>query len=236
VVRISSATDDHAPGGQGGLARDAQRAPCVRMPLRVRALHVEDGHVGREGGDQHHRRARPGIGRGAESRVGFEQPGAEQAAGGDVGRARRAGEQRHGQAEVRVILHRERRRHALLASASIVVTQSLAHVPDPCGDDPAHAACADELIEQDVGDRAHQGEASSGLADELVARGIGNGRFQGRAHAHGSAVRDEAGNRFPQRGELGRGHSVILTRFGDRLAGPCSDFSSLAHRPLISDC
>ena len=76
----------------------------------------------------------------------------------------------------------------------------------------AHTAGADEQIEEDVGDRTDQGEVAAPLPDQLVAGGVGDRGFQRRAHAHGAAVGDEAGDRLPQRQELGHGHPGILTR------------------------
>src|SRR5215471_14234929 len=69
--------DDHTPRRERGRAGDAERAPYVRRALLVGPLHVQDGHVGRERGDQHERRARPRIGARPERRIRLEQPGAE---------------------------------------------------------------------------------------------------------------------------------------------------------------
>jgi hypothetical protein len=65
-------------------------------------------------------------------------------------------------------------------------------VPHPGRVHAAHAARADELIEEDVGDRSDERELAPALADELVREGEGDRRLERAADGDGRPVRDEA--------------------------------------------
>src|SRR5205814_4067887 len=92
----------------------------------------------------------------------------EQRARRDVRCADRAGEQRLGDGEVRVVAHLDPPWDALLERAPIAVAEPRGDIPHPRRLDPGDAARADQLVEEDVGERADEHEVMLALTDELV--------------------------------------------------------------------
>src|SRR5256885_9505552 len=68
----------------------------------------------------------------------------------------------------------DRPRDAALGGRAVAVAEALRHVADPRGGDPAHAARADQLVEQGVRDGTDELEFATLLSDQLVSRGEGN--------------------------------------------------------------
>src|SRR6185312_9003383 len=153
----------------------------------------DDGDIGDERGDEQGGCAVERRGGEAHGGVVAGDVAAEQRAHGDVGDTERAGQQGEADTVVAVIHDLDGMGLSLLGGAAVVVAQALADVADPGGDDTAHAAGADQLVEEDVGDRADQREVAAALADDLVAGGEGNQRLQRQAERYAGAVWHVAG-------------------------------------------
>ena len=191
--------DDHARRGERGLARHARACPTAcAWPSSSARCTWRMATSGASAGTRTTRRAGERVGRPRRSR-GFEsqQSGAEKRARRDVGRADGAGLERQREGEVRVVLDLERRAGtAVLDRAAIVMAQPGADVADPRRGDLPHAARADELVEEDVGDRADEarGRAGAGrISSWPAAKGM-SGLERG-AHADRRAVGHEARRR-----------------------------------------
>src|SRR5260370_25105086 len=98
----------------------------------------------------------------------------------------------------------ERARNPFFARAPVAVPKALGNVADPSGGHPAHAARADELVEQRVRDGRHELERSPPLPDHLVARGEGDQRFERQAERDRRAIGDEAADGLRHRHDLRR--------------------------------
>src|SRR5271166_360132 len=114
-----------------------------------------------------------------------------------------------------MIFDRDRARDAVLGRAPVIVAQPGADVARPGGDDGLHAAGADELIKENVGDRADERQIALVLADELVAGGERDERFERQPERDRGAVGDVLRDRIAHGHELGL-HVTIRNPYAAR--------------------
>jgi hypothetical protein len=138
---------------------------------------------------------------------------------GNVGHAERARQECERDAVVAVVHDGDRLRLAVLARAPIVVAKPLADVADPRRNHPRDATRADQLVEEDVGDRADEGEVALALADQLVTGGEGNQRLQRTAERDLCAIRHEPRDRLVQRHQLAA-HRLVTSTSHSQPPGP----------------
>src|SRR5579884_2118618 len=185
-----------------GLQRDPQVPPQVRVPVGVAALHVEDGHVGVHRPHGEKLRPRKGTDHLPEPWVVPCHVAAQHGAGGEErhppGRSLEG--ERH--REVRVVLHFEGVRDTFLHRPAEVVGDPRAHVTHPRRDHTGDAPGADQLVEEDVGDRADKSEVPPSLADDLMARREGDAGLQARPHGPRHPVPDKLLDGRPKRHDL----------------------------------
>ena len=86
--------------------------------------------------------------------------------------------------------------HALLHCPAVVVAYAGGDVSHPGGYYPAHQAGGDYLVEDDVGNGPHQGEAAGPEADYLVQRGKRLEPLQGAAQGDFGAGPHQFGHRL----------------------------------------
>src|SRR5207302_211616 len=153
------------------LERDAHVAPQLRVAVAVAPLRVQDRDVRPQRADGQQPISGKRAGHLAHSLVVPHDVRPERRPGGQVRHPRRRGRDRERHGEVGVVFHRERPGDSLLDGPPEVVGDPGADVPHPGGDDLGDAPGADELIEQNVGNRSDQHEVSPALPDDLVAGG-----------------------------------------------------------------
>jgi len=105
-----------------------------------------------------------------------------------------------------MVVHLEWRGNALLARAPVAVAETFGHVAHPRRGDPPDAACADELIEQSIGDRSDERQIAAPLPDQLVAGRERDQGLQRRTHGHRGAVGDESLDGLRHRHHLAAHH------------------------------
>src|SRR2546428_5861094 len=195
--------DDDAAGRERRLLGDPPRPPELRVPVGVRALRDQDRDVGADRGDKYDRIAAEGIVRAAEGRVRREDLAAEERARRDVRRAQGAREERQSDGEVAVVLDGDPPRDPLLRRAAVAVREPGGHVADPRRHDLRYAPRADELVEEDVRDRADEREVAPTLTDQLVTGTEWDRRLERATHRDGRTVGHEARDRLAHGHDLG---------------------------------
>src|SRR5215472_2514126 len=120
----------------------------------------------------------------------------------------------------------DRLRDSIFSRAAIVVAEAGAHVADPRSDDALHTTGANELVEQDVGDRADERQAAPALADDLVTGCKRDERFEREPHRYRVAVADETRDGLAHRTDFARGH------FNQRRASLGLLRRTLCHSPV----
>ena len=198
------AGDDHALGGHPRLLADAERAPCVRAALRVAALDVKDGHVRPHGADVHQAVDLFDV------RIRAQDVAAEERPRRQVRHVPRRGPERHRDREVGVVVDLDRPRDPLLGGAPVAVAKPFGNVAHPGGGDTAHAAGADELVEQGVRDGSDELEVLAALPDQLVSGGKWDERLERGAEGYGRTVGDESIDGLGHRHDLRQRANVSM--------------------------
>jgi hypothetical protein len=187
---------DDLVGRDRGFLGHADRAPDMRVAVAVRALHHQERDVGLERRHQRH-----GIGGLGERVVGELDPrvrlhdvGAQDRLDRHVGQPIGAGEERHGDGEIGIVVDLDPVGHAVLGGAAKIVAHAARNIADPGPRDLGDAADADEKIGEDVGDRRDDVEAAASLAHQLVHRRIRDAVLERGAENDAGAIRHIGGD------------------------------------------
>jgi hypothetical protein len=95
-----------------------------------------------------------------------------------------------------VLPHGQLARPPLLDRAAEAVAGAGGDVADPGRLDHRHAAGADQLVEDRVGDWPDQVQVAAALADQLMGEGERDGRLQRQPAGHARAVGHQPGHRL----------------------------------------
>jgi hypothetical protein len=119
-----------------------------------------------------------------------------------VGQSVGAGEKRHGDREIRVVVDLDGIRAARFGSSAKIVAHAARNVPDPGAGDLSDASTTNQHVGEDIGHRRDHVEAPAALANDFVHGGKRDAVFQGGAEDDVSAVRHKFGDRVLQAQEL----------------------------------
>src|SRR6266849_5677205 len=172
------ADDDGATRRIGGLDREAEVTPEMRIAGGIRALDVHDGDVRLERADGQQARSIKGILDRPHARMAPHDVTTDPGEGRQVGQTHRRRLERQPDREVRMVFHHDPTRLALLVGATKTVARSTRDIAHPGRDYLRHRAGRDQLIEGHVRDRPDERQILSPLADDLVHGGERNARFE----------------------------------------------------------
>jgi hypothetical protein len=197
-----------ALGGQHRLLLHADDAFQHDVAGAVRLLRVDDGGVEPHG--RHGREHLAGVGTGHRLDVGVDAGELRAAVAAEHGerQARRAGLVGVGHGGVAMLLDLQRLRPALLVGVAKAVQRADAGVAAPGEHHLLRRAHADQLIVDEVGHHAHQGQVAAALADGLVAGGVGD-QVREALEGRGVAVTQDFCDGIGERQELGHGNCAL---------------------------
>ncbi|MNQ57423.1 hypothetical protein D3C85_715790 [compost metagenome] len=194
--------DDGALGGQHGFLLHAEDALHQHVALAVGLLRVDHGDVRTHRGHRDQLFAGERTGDRLDQRVDLGQVGAGVGAQHGERQAGGAGDVGVGQVGVAVFLDLQGVRPLLLHRVAQAVQRADAGVAAPGEDQLPGAAGTDQLVVDQVGGHAHQGQLLLALTDDLVTGGSRNQvgeAFEG----DGIAIVDEALDGFAQGEDFG---------------------------------
>ena len=137
--------------------------------------------------------------------MGNDEVAAQGGAHGHEGDAHGGGLEGHGDGQVGVVLDAQGARFHRPAE---IVAGAGDHIAHPGGLHPLHAAGADHLVEEHVGDRADEGKPALALPHDLVTGGKRDRRLQAETGRHGASVRDKPPDGVGKRDQLGCRHPL----------------------------
>src|SRR5580698_9475724 len=95
--------------------------------------------------------------------------------------------QRERHREIGVIHYFQAARNAALDRAPETIADTCRHVADPRGHDARNAACANHLVEKNIGNGSDESEVAAALANHFVSGGERNHLLELRAEEHHGA-------------------------------------------------
>src|ERR1700740_2454885 len=120
--------------------------------------------------------------------------------------------QREGHRKIRVVYDIETTRNAAFYRTAKTVTDAGGNVADPRGHHAGNAACADHLVEKNIGDGPDEREVAAALANQFVACSERNHLLELRAEQDHRARWNVTGDGVAHGEQFGFGGHFILSR------------------------
>src|SRR5271170_918489 len=95
--------------------------------------------------------------------------------------------QRERHRDIGVIHYFQTPRNTAFDRATETIANACRHVSNPRGHHARNAACADQLVEENIGNGADESEVAAALANEFMAGGERNHLLELRAEKHNGA-------------------------------------------------